>query len=284
MDPSSRWEKLCRYGMFHGGDSDSTGIIAGACYGAMFGLQGVPLNNYLHLEYRDRLEKCGESLYYRSLLPFRKDTKCSFSLSRRERSLDSFREFPNRNPAGKKRVTFKDETTDITTDRSPFSNSRKEVHHDLFSLDSNTMDNNRNKTRVSNIPDAKSISQRRSRSHSPPSRMPETHLYSDSFEKAVHLRMVNIDNYSHFSTTTTKASNLPYKYYAHSKYIPKKSDVNITQSPKSFSPPITDNYRKDSYKKQSRADRTIYYPPNYTDKLQYKPYNSVAYSYGGYEY
>ena len=49
--------------MFHGGDSDSTGIIAGACYGAMFGLEGVPANNYRHLEYRDRLEKLAELLY-----------------------------------------------------------------------------------------------------------------------------------------------------------------------------------------------------------------------------
>ena len=66
VDPSSRWEKLCRYGMFHGGDSDSTGIIAGACYGAMFGLEGVPLNNYSHLEYRDRLERLAELLYLKS--------------------------------------------------------------------------------------------------------------------------------------------------------------------------------------------------------------------------
>ena len=65
-DPPSRWERLCRYGMFHGGDSDSTGIIAGACYGAMFGMQGVPPNNYTQLEYRDRLEKLGGELFYKS--------------------------------------------------------------------------------------------------------------------------------------------------------------------------------------------------------------------------
>ena len=52
--------------MFHGGDSDSTGIIAGACYGAMFGLEGVPANNHRHLEYRDSLEKLGESLFHKS--------------------------------------------------------------------------------------------------------------------------------------------------------------------------------------------------------------------------
>ena len=54
--------------MFHGGDSDSTGIIAGACYGAMFGLEGVPLNNYKQLEYRDRLEKLGSDLFAKSEL------------------------------------------------------------------------------------------------------------------------------------------------------------------------------------------------------------------------
>ena len=52
--------------MFHGGDSDSTGIIAGACYGAMFGLEGVPANNYRHLEYRDRLEELGSQLFNKS--------------------------------------------------------------------------------------------------------------------------------------------------------------------------------------------------------------------------
>ena len=32
----------------------------------MFGMQGVPPNNYTQLEYRDRLEKCGESLFHKS--------------------------------------------------------------------------------------------------------------------------------------------------------------------------------------------------------------------------
>ncbi|ELT94390.1 hypothetical protein CAPTEDRAFT_224788 [Capitella teleta] len=56
------WEELCARGMFHSGDSDSTGVIAGACYGAMHGLNGVPLPNYKKLEYRDRLEECGRKL------------------------------------------------------------------------------------------------------------------------------------------------------------------------------------------------------------------------------
>lgn len=31
------WEELCLRGMLHGGDNDSTGIIAGAIWGAMYG-------------------------------------------------------------------------------------------------------------------------------------------------------------------------------------------------------------------------------------------------------
>ena len=33
-------------GLFHGGDSDSTGIIAACCYGAAKGFQGVPEGNH----------------------------------------------------------------------------------------------------------------------------------------------------------------------------------------------------------------------------------------------
>ena len=57
------WEELCKRGMFHGGDSDSTGIIAGACWGAMKGFDGVPECNYKALEYRDRLVKLAENIW-----------------------------------------------------------------------------------------------------------------------------------------------------------------------------------------------------------------------------
>ncbi len=40
------WYELCSRGMFHSGDSDSTGVIAAACYGAMHGFKGVPQGNY----------------------------------------------------------------------------------------------------------------------------------------------------------------------------------------------------------------------------------------------
>ena len=32
--------------MFHSGDSDSTGVIAAACFGAMYGFKGVPDPNH----------------------------------------------------------------------------------------------------------------------------------------------------------------------------------------------------------------------------------------------
>lgn len=40
------WVKLCHHGVFHGGDSDSTGCIAGAWFGALYGLGSVPPKHY----------------------------------------------------------------------------------------------------------------------------------------------------------------------------------------------------------------------------------------------
>jgi ADP-ribosylarginine hydrolase len=36
------WEQLCLSAMLHGGDSDSTGTIAAAWFGALYGFKGVP--------------------------------------------------------------------------------------------------------------------------------------------------------------------------------------------------------------------------------------------------
>ncbi|CAJ0966980.1 unnamed protein product [Ranitomeya imitator] len=57
------WGELCSRSMFHGGDSDSTGVIAGSCWGALHGLTGVPEGNYSHLEYRERMEAVAHSLH-----------------------------------------------------------------------------------------------------------------------------------------------------------------------------------------------------------------------------
>jgi len=59
----SDWEELCRRSMFHAGDSDSTGVIAASCFGALYGFQGVPTSNYEQLEYRDRIEKLSREIY-----------------------------------------------------------------------------------------------------------------------------------------------------------------------------------------------------------------------------
>ncbi|KAK6484898.1 protein ADP-ribosylarginine hydrolase-like isoform X1 [Huso huso] len=57
------WVSLAHHAFFHGGDSDSTAVIAACWWGAMHGFEGVPGSNHQTLEYRDRLAKLGESLY-----------------------------------------------------------------------------------------------------------------------------------------------------------------------------------------------------------------------------
>ncbi|KAK2818837.1 hypothetical protein Q5P01_024398 [Channa striata] len=59
----SDWEELMSRAAFHGGDNDSTAVIACCCWGLLYGTQGVPKGNYSHLEYRDRLKKSAELLY-----------------------------------------------------------------------------------------------------------------------------------------------------------------------------------------------------------------------------
>ncbi|KAI5618073.1 ADP-ribosylarginine hydrolase [Silurus asotus] len=63
LGAGSNWEELMSRAGFHGGDSDSTAVIACCCWGLMYGLKGVPKCNYANLEYRDRLEKSAEKLY-----------------------------------------------------------------------------------------------------------------------------------------------------------------------------------------------------------------------------
>lgn len=44
------WEELCLRGMLHGGDSDSTGTIAGAWFGAVYGFKEIPYEYYADAE------------------------------------------------------------------------------------------------------------------------------------------------------------------------------------------------------------------------------------------
>ena len=64
------WEELANHGFFHGGDSDSTGVIAAAWWGATYGFKGVPQCNYKHLEYRKRMSKAALRLLELSSKPF----------------------------------------------------------------------------------------------------------------------------------------------------------------------------------------------------------------------
>ena len=57
------WTDLCNRAMFHGGDSDSTGVIAGCLFGAMFGYKGVRRCNYSNLEFREELINIARGLY-----------------------------------------------------------------------------------------------------------------------------------------------------------------------------------------------------------------------------
>ena len=58
-----QWVKLCKRGMLHGGNSNSTGIIAAACWGAMEGFNGVPENHYLNLDFYHKLKFLGNQLF-----------------------------------------------------------------------------------------------------------------------------------------------------------------------------------------------------------------------------
>uniref|UniRef100_A0ACB8FGQ5 Uncharacterized protein n=2 Tax=Sphaerodactylus townsendi TaxID=933632 RepID=A0ACB8FGQ5_9SAUR len=67
LGSGNNWTELAHRGFFHGGDSDSTATIAACWWGAMHGFQGVSINNYRDIEYRNRLEKIAEDLYHLSL-------------------------------------------------------------------------------------------------------------------------------------------------------------------------------------------------------------------------
>uniref|UniRef100_G1KP49 ADP-ribosylhydrolase ARH1 n=1 Tax=Anolis carolinensis TaxID=28377 RepID=G1KP49_ANOCA len=61
---SPDWTELALRGFFHGGDSDSTAVMAACWWGAMYGYKGVNASNYKNIEYRNRLEKVARELYH----------------------------------------------------------------------------------------------------------------------------------------------------------------------------------------------------------------------------
>jgi len=63
LGAGDNWDELLLRGMLHGGDSDSTGIIAGCWFGALYGFKNVNPLHYKELEYINRIIKLGEDLY-----------------------------------------------------------------------------------------------------------------------------------------------------------------------------------------------------------------------------
>ena len=63
LGAGASWKELCSRAMFHSGDSDSTGVIAAAWWGALYGMDSVPKGNYMNLEYRERIENVAAKLF-----------------------------------------------------------------------------------------------------------------------------------------------------------------------------------------------------------------------------
>jgi ADP-ribosylarginine hydrolase len=63
IDSGNNWEKLIFYSMLHGGDTDTTGCIAGAWYGALYGFGEVPKHRIQMVENIDELISLGKKLF-----------------------------------------------------------------------------------------------------------------------------------------------------------------------------------------------------------------------------
>jgi ADP-ribosylarginine hydrolase len=63
LDAGDKWETLVFYSMINDFDSDTIGAIAGSLYGALYGMDNVPVNNLMYLEQRDMLMTLGKQLY-----------------------------------------------------------------------------------------------------------------------------------------------------------------------------------------------------------------------------
>jgi ADP-ribosylarginine hydrolase len=63
LNAGKNWKDLMKKAALHGGDNDSTGIIAGSWYGALYGFDGVPELNYKNVEKYDELKMVGQQIY-----------------------------------------------------------------------------------------------------------------------------------------------------------------------------------------------------------------------------
>lgn len=63
LGAGNNWEELMLRGALHGGDSDSTGTIAAAWFGALYGFHGVSASNYEQIEKREELDQLSKQIY-----------------------------------------------------------------------------------------------------------------------------------------------------------------------------------------------------------------------------
>jgi len=63
LGSKGNWDELCSRGVFHGGDSDSTGSIASCWFGAFYGMENVYKKNHKDMEYRAEMVKLAEELF-----------------------------------------------------------------------------------------------------------------------------------------------------------------------------------------------------------------------------
>jgi ADP-ribosylarginine hydrolase len=62
-NPTYSWESLVFFGCLHIGDTDSTGVIIGAWYGALNGFEGFNKEKLIELEFYKELKEVSEKLY-----------------------------------------------------------------------------------------------------------------------------------------------------------------------------------------------------------------------------
>ncbi len=62
LSAGDSWEELILRSALHGGDSDTTGTIAAALWGAIHGFYQVPEVNYKNVEYRKRCEDLAQQM------------------------------------------------------------------------------------------------------------------------------------------------------------------------------------------------------------------------------
>lgn len=63
LDAKDSWERLVFYAMLHGGDTDTTGCIAGSWYGAIYGMGDTPQTQLKYIEHVDDMRKYSKIIY-----------------------------------------------------------------------------------------------------------------------------------------------------------------------------------------------------------------------------